>query len=74
LGCFQHQTYDPAYWAGEGYFALQIAGPGAEKAGDWVTMASGFKNPDPTIPEPGTLALAGLALAGLASLRRRKNI
>jgi hypothetical protein len=77
LGCFQHQTYDPAYWSANGYFALQIAGPGAVQAGDWVTMATGFAEPITTVssvPEPAsaTLMLTGIGMTALV-VRRRKS-
>ena len=70
-GCFVHQTYNPAFWAAKGYFALQTDGqPGSAFNGDWVTIATGFTNP---APEPGSIALVGLALAaGAAGLKRRK--
>ena len=54
-------------------------GPGA-LAPDWLRIGTDITGQGPfnaafslsgTIPEPGTLALVGLALAGLATLRRR---
>ena len=71
--CFVHQTYDPAYWASKGYFALQTDGnTGGGHFGDWVTMASGFVEPG-TVPEPASIALLGLGFAGLAAARKRKT-
>ncbi|MBL8698664.1 MAG: PEP-CTERM sorting domain-containing protein [Alphaproteobacteria bacterium] len=73
-GCFVHQTYDPAFWAGKGYFALQTNGADTPLNGDWVTMATGFVDPgDPTgVPEPATLVLFGAAALAGAGLARRK--
>lgn len=66
-GCFTHQTYDPAFWASKGYFALQYDGSG-ETAEHWVTMATGFT--DPSIPEPSSILLAALGLLSLGAVRR----
>lgn len=68
-GYFVHQTYDPAFWTAQGYFALQRAGTAD---GAFATMASGFQEPG-TVPEPGTMALIGLGVMGFAASRRKSR-
>ncbi len=50
-----------------------VCGPtGCVAAGPDIIFQTDFNGPVQGIPEPGTLALAGLALGGLALARRRK--
>ncbi len=73
LGCFQHQTYDPTYWAAAGYFAFQVSGS-SFKPGDWITMATGFTEPSKEVPEPAsvTLLLLGLSMTTVAVYRKKR--
>lgn len=57
-------------------FELSVLAADCQPTGHWgYVYLDGFGNvtPPPGIPEPGSLALAGLALAGAAAARRRNK-
>lgn len=66
LGFWGHQGFDMGFFSGLGFISL-IDAP------VYDSLASGLMSKTVTVPEPGTLALLGLGLAGIVFGRSRKK-
>jgi hypothetical protein len=71
LGCFGHQAYEAAFFDALGLDAYIATNPGLR--GYNVVISNGGGGLDEAVPEPFTLSLVGIGLAGLGVARRRRK-
>jgi hypothetical protein len=71
LGCFGHQAYEAAFFDALGLDAYIATNPGLR--GYNVVISNGGGGLDEAVPEPLTLSLVGIGLAGLGVARRRRK-
>jgi hypothetical protein len=71
IGCFGHQAYEAAFFDKYGLNAYIATNPGLR--GFNVVISNGGGGLDEAVPEPITLSLVGIGLAGLGVARRRQK-